>query len=194
MALRAYASVRRSISSTSIVLHSWRSMSLLTVNARGHESRRRSCCGAEAGGSAHTIAVSRLACMRTHRRVGSGVASDSQWVLGEADTDTSLVAVVELYTVQFVKRMRCIGNVLILDETHGAVLLCAEAKSLEPSALGKQRLQLVLASVDWQVSNVQSIARRILIGGVGRRIVMLQVQISARIVSIWSYARTSGGS
>jgi hypothetical protein len=90
--------------------------------------------------------------------------------------------------------MRCISNVLILDETHGTVLLCTEAKSLEPSALGEQRLQLVFTSVDWQIYNVQSVARGILISRVDRRIIMLQVQIPARIGSVCSYGWTPGRS
>lgn len=194
MALRAYTSVLGRISSTGIVLHGLGRMSLLTVDARWHESRRRSCCGTEARRSAHTVTITRLACMRAQCRVISSVAPDTQRVLGEADTDTSLVTVVQLYTIQFVKCMRGIGNVLVLDKTHGTVLLCTEAKSLESPAFGEQRLQFVFAGVDGQISDVQCVARRILISGVSRRIVMLQVQISARIVSIWSSSRTSGGS
>jgi len=148
MALRAYTPVLRGISSTGIVLHRLGRMSLLTMDARGHESRRRSCCSTEARRSAHTVTISRLAGMRAHRGVVSGVASDTQRVFREAYTNTPLVAVVQLHTIQLVKCVRGISNVLVLDETHGTVLLCTEAQSLEPSAFGEQRLQLVLASVD----------------------------------------------
>lgn len=194
MALRADTPILRRISSTGIVLHRLRRMSLLAVNARGHETRRRSCCGTEARRSAHAVTITRLAWMRAHRGMVSGVAPDTQRVLGEADTDTSLVTVVQLYTIQFVKCMRGISNVLVLDETHGTVLLCTEAKSLESSAFGEERLQFVLAGVDGKISNVQSVAGGILVSGISRRIVMLQVQIPARIVSIWSSGRTSGWS
>lgn len=196
MALRADASVLRGISTTGIVLHGgWWCVRLLTMKTRSHESWRRPCCSAEARRSAHTVTVPRLAWMRTHSSMASGVASDSQRVLGEADTNTSLVTVVQLYTIQLMKCMRCISNVLVLNETHGTILLCTEAKSLEPSAFGKQRLQLVLAGVDWQISNVQSVARGVLISGIGWRIVMLQVHISARsIVSVCASGRTSGRS
>jgi hypothetical protein len=195
MTLRADASVLRGIPTTGIVLHGRWCMGLLTMKTRSHESWRGSCCSAEARRSAHTVTVPRLAWMGTHPSMASGVAPDSQWVLGEADTNTSLVAVVQLYTIQLVECMRCISNVLILDETHGTVLLCAEAKSLEPSAFGEQRLQLVLAGVDRQVPNVQSVARGVLISGIGRRIVMLQVHISARsIASVGASGRTSGWS
>ena len=194
MTLRAYASVLRRISSTGVVLHRLGRMGLLTVDARGHESRRGACCGTEARRSAHAVTITRLSCVRAHRGMVSGIAPDTQGVLGEADTDTSLVTVVQLYTIQLVKCMRGISNVLVLDETHGSVLLRTEAKSLKSSAFGKQRLQLVLASVDGQISHVQGVARRVLISRISRRIIMLQVQIPARIISIWSYSRTSGGS
>lgn len=139
MTLRAYASVLRGVSTTGIVLHGWWwwCMRLLTMKTRSHESWRRSCCSAEARRSAHTVTVTRLAWMGTHPSMASGVAPDPQRVLRETDANTSLVTVVQLYTIQLVKCMRCISNVLVLDEAHGSILLCTEAKSLESSALGE---------------------------------------------------------
>jgi hypothetical protein len=90
--LRADASVLRSVSTTGIVLHRWWCMGLLGVHTRGHKPGRRSCCSAEARRRAHTVAISRLACVRIHDR--STIASYTQWVLREAHTNTSLVAVV----------------------------------------------------------------------------------------------------
>jgi hypothetical protein len=69
-------------------------------------------------------------------------------------------------SVQLVQSLGSEGCVLKFNKAHGAVLFGSETKSLVSALLGKHSFQLVLRCVHGQITNVERVARRVLVGGV----------------------------
>ena len=74
--------------------------------------------------------------------------TNAEGVLGEAQADAALDAIVELDAVQFVEGLCGKGHVLELDEAHGSVLFGAKAESFVATLLGEHGFQLVLGRID----------------------------------------------
>lgn len=98
----------------------------------------------------------------------AATAPHAQRVLGKRQPDAALDAVLETLAVQLVERLGCIHDVLKLHKTHGPVHLGTETQPLVALLLGKQLHELLLGRVHWQVAHVQSVARGVLVGRVGR--------------------------
>lgn len=136
--------------------------------ARWRATGRRKAVGCGRGHSADRRNVS----MRSLRRSGA----NTKRVLGEAQADATLDAVVQTPSIQLAQCLGGMANVFKLDKAHGAVLLGSEAQPLVTPHRGEQGLELLLGRVDGQVANVEGIAGRVLIRRVDGRKVGLSIR------------------
>lgn len=131
--------------------------------ARGRATGRRKAVGCGRGHSVDRRNVS----MRSLR--GSG--ANTKRVLGEAQADATLDAVVQTPSIQLAQCLGGMANVFKLNKAHGAVLLGSEAQPLVTPHGGEQGLELLLGRIDGQIANVEGIAGRVLIRRVdGRKV------------------------
>lgn len=104
-------------------------------------------------------------------------ASHTKWVLGETQSNAALVAdggAWQLAAVQFSECTSGKADVVKLHEAHWAVaiavvVLVSERQSSETLLVGEQLSQLSLSGIRWQVTNVQRVARWVLVSRVGWR-------------------------
>lgn len=96
---------------------------------------------------------------------------DTKRILREAQSNPTFDAVVKWLAVELIQSLGRKRRVLKFNKAHGAVLLGPETETLVSALLGKDGLQLVLGRVNREVSNVESIAGRVLIGRIHGRIV-----------------------
>lgn len=92
--------------------------------------------------------------------------SNSERVFGIGETNASFDRVGERIAVEIVKRLRGTHDIVKLDETHGSICFCSETHSLVSVALGEQHSQFLFVRIGRQISDVQRVARGILISGV----------------------------
>lgn len=87
-----------------------------------------------------------------------------QRVLAVGQADATLDRVRQCMTLKLCHGLTGIGNVFKLDEAHWSLRFCAETHALVSTALAENLTQLLFTGVRRQVTNIQSVARRILIG------------------------------
>jgi hypothetical protein len=94
-------------------------------------------------------------------------------------------------SIQLIESLSSEGSVFEFNEAHRTVLLGSETKSLVATLFRKDGFQLVFRSVHGQIADVESVARRVLVGGIHRRISrsgeMLRVLL---IAAVWCAAQS----
>lgn len=109
------------------------------------------------------------ACHGSRARLPGGLArTNTKRILGEAQTDATLDAVMKRLAIELMQSLGRKRNILKLNETHVSVLLGPEAESLVTTLLREHGFELLFRGVDWQVPNVQGVARRVLVRRVHR--------------------------
>ena len=108
--------------------------------------------------------------------------ADAEGVFGEGEADAALDGVVERVAVELVEGLCGEGDVLELDEAHGAVLLGAEAEAFVAALLGKHGFELVFGRVDGEIADVERVAGRILVGWVDGWVVVALVVLRGKLV------------
>jgi hypothetical protein len=108
----------------------------------------------------HVAHLSRAALMITVAR------TNSQGVFGEAEANAALGAVMEHVAVQIMEGLGGEGDILELNETHRTIGFGTETKALVSSLFRKGCLELFLRGIEWKITNVEGVARRVLVRGV----------------------------
>ena len=83
-------------------------------------------------------------------------------------------------------------NVFKLDKTHWTILLGSEAKAFVSTLLGEHRLELVFGCVDGKITNVKSVAGRVLIGGIDGGKVVSLVMLAPKLIVRWGATISQG--
>lgn len=117
--------------------------------------------------------------MSTTRVILSG--ANTQWVLGEAKSNPAFDRVVKRLSVKLIESSRGVRDIFEFDKAHWSILLGAEAETLVATLFGEHSLELVFGRINWQVTDVESIAGWVLVSWVDRWIVMPEMLIAANL-------------
>jgi len=123
---------------------------------------------------------------RCRANTGRLPCADTQRILGEAESNAALYAIMQRKAVKVIQRLGGKGDIFKFDEAHGSILLGPETESLVSTLFGKHGLELVLGRIDREIAHIQSIAWWVLIGRVDRGVVVPGKLLCVLLISgVW---------